>query len=110
MAERADPRRDSVGIDMHQQLEAEPFHRLVAEGDHLAELPRRIDMEQREWRPRRIERLHRQVQHDGAVLADRIEHHRIVAFGDDLAHDVNAFRFQAVKVGQGRHAWPLAEQ
>ncbi len=47
-----------------------------------------------------IERLHRQVQHHRAVLADRIEHHRLLALGDDLAHDVDALGLEPLQVRQ----------
>ncbi len=40
---------------------------------------------------RRIERLQRQMQEDRGILADGIEQHRIVGFGDRLADDVDAF-------------------
>jgi fructose-1,6-bisphosphatase/inositol monophosphatase family enzyme len=33
-----------------------------------------------------------------AVLADRIEHHRLLALGDDLAHDVDALGLEALQV------------
>ena len=45
----------------------------VAECDHVTELPRRVDMQQRKRRPRRCERLHRKMEQDRGVLADRIE-------------------------------------
>jgi hypothetical protein len=57
-------------------------------------------VQQRKRRHRRVEGLHRQVQHHRAVLADRVEHHRVVGFGDDLAHDVDALGFEALQVGQ----------
>ena len=60
-------------------------------------------MQQRERRLRRIERLHREMQHDGAVLADRVEHYGTFALGDNLAHDVDALGFEALKMRQGRH-------
>ena len=47
-----------------------------------------------------IERLHREVQHHRAVLADRIQHHRLVALRNDLAHDVDALGLQPLKMGQ----------
>jgi hypothetical protein len=42
----------------------------------------------------------RQVQHHAAVLADGVEHHRVVGLGDHLAHDVDALGFEALQVGQ----------
>ena len=89
-----------------QQIEPEPRGRLVAERDHLAELPGRVDVQERERRLRRIERLHRQVQHHRAVLADRIEHHRPLALGDDLAHDVDALGLEALKMRELRAGDP----
>src|SRR5690606_23196355 len=69
--------------------------------------PGRIDMEQRERRRRWVERLARQVQHDRAVLADRIEHHRVVRLGDNLAHDMDALGLEAVEVRQTLHGRQL---
>src|SRR5208283_1533172 len=46
------------------------------------------------------------MQHDRTVLADRIEHHGLLALRDDLAHDVDAFGFQALEVRQCRHSTP----
>ncbi len=44
--------------------------------------------------------LRRQVQHHRAVLADRIEHHRTLGLGDDLAQDVDALRLELLEMGQ----------
>ncbi len=49
---------------------------------------------------RRIERLHRQMQHHRRILADGIEHHRIGELGRHLAHDVDALRLEALEVGE----------
>ncbi len=48
------------------------------------------------------------MQHHRAVLADGIEHHRLLALGDDLAHDVDALGFKPLKVGQARAGWLFA--
>ncbi len=77
------------------------FDHAVAEGVHVAELPARVDVHQREGRLGRVEGLHRQVQHHGAVLADRIQHDGLVGFGHHLAHDVDALGFEALQMGQG---------
>ena len=47
-----------------------------------------------------MERLAGEVQHDRAVLADRVEHHRTLALGDGLAHDLDALGLEALEVGQ----------
>ena len=40
------------------------------------------------------------MQHDGRVLADRIEHHRLFAFGGDFADDVDRLGFEALEMGE----------
>ncbi len=42
----------------------------------------------------------REVQQNGAVLADGIEQHRVVRSGEHLAKDVDALGFQALEMGQ----------
>ena len=88
-----------VLVDVDDQIEAEPSRRLVAKGDHLAELPGRVDMQQRERGLGRIEGLHRHMQHDARIFADRIEHHRIAHLGDNFPHDVDGLGLQPFKVG-----------
>src|SRR6187402_1157385 len=95
--------RDAVAhallVDMHHEIDAETLRLAVAEGDHLAELPGGIDMEERERRLRRVERLHGEMHHDGGVLADRIEHDGMVELRHHLAHDLNAFRLELAQIG-----------
>jgi hypothetical protein len=98
---RIDARLHAVVVDVDDEIDAEAPRRFVAERDHLPELPRGVHMHEREGRLGRVERLHGQVHHDGAVLADRIEHHRVLALGDDLPHDVDALGFQALEMGEG---------
>jgi hypothetical protein len=87
---------------MHDQIETEVARARVAERDHLAELPRGVDVQQRKWRLRRIERLERQMQQDRGILADRIEHHRILRLGHRLADDVDAFGFKLFEMRKRR--------
>ena len=54
-------------------------------------------MQQRKGRCAGIERLARQMQHDGTVLADRIQHDRLFALRNDFTHDVNALGFEALQ-------------
>ena len=79
--------------------------RAVAERDHLAELPAGVDVQQRDRRARRVEGLDQQVQQHRAVLADRIQHHRVAELGRDLAQDVDAFGLEAVEVGERLQVW-----
>ncbi|MCY1433355.1 hypothetical protein D9M71_493820 [compost metagenome] len=92
----------ALGIDVYQQLQAQALGGLVAEGDHLAELPGGVHVQQGEGRLARGEGLHRQVQHDRAVLADGVEHHRVFTLGHHFTDDLDAFRFQPLQMSQHR--------
>ena len=48
-----------------------------------------------------MKRLLRQPQQDRRVLADRIQHHRPLELGDDLAHDVDALGLERAQVVRG---------
>ena len=75
------------------------FFRLrVAERDHLVELPRRVDVQERKRRFLRIERLEREVHHDRAVLADGIEHHRLLRLSRHLADDVDGLCLKRIEM------------
>jgi hypothetical protein len=67
---------------------------VIAEGDHLFEVPRRIDMEKWEWDRCGIEGLARQVEDDGGVLADRIEEDRVSEGRCRLSKDLYRFVFE----------------
>lgn len=101
MADRADVLRDAVGVDVHAQVHAGLGRTAVAEGDHLAELPARIHMQQRNRRRRWRKRLEQQMQQHRTVLAHRIQHHRGPELGGDFAQDVDAFGLEPVEVRQG---------
>ncbi len=62
--ERIDAAPHPIFIDVHEQCQAEPLCRRIAELDHFPELPGRIHMQQWEGRLGGIEGLHRQMQHD----------------------------------------------
>jgi hypothetical protein len=97
--EGIDAARFRFGVAPNEQVHARRAGRLFPERIHVAKLPRRIDMEQRERRRRGMERLARQVQHHRRILADRIEHDRTLRLGHDLAHDMDRFGFEAVEMG-----------
>ena len=63
---------------MGPQLEPTRRAVRVAEGDHVAEFPGRINMQQWEWQTTRIEGLEGEMQQDGRILPDRVEQDRIV--------------------------------
>ena len=72
--------------------------------DHVAELPRGVDVQQRERRPGGVEGLQREVQQDRGVLADRIQQHRAGGLAGDLAEDANALGLERAKMrGKGGH-------
>ena len=98
---------DRVGVRVDDQPRADFLRVAVAELDHLPELVRRVDVQERERNRPRIERLLRQAQQHRRVLADRVQHDRPLELGDDLAHDGDAFRFERAEViehGGGRGA------
>ena len=101
MIERVDPLRDAGRIGVHQQLEPKRARRRVPEGDHLAEFPRGIHVQQRKRQLRGIKRLARQMQQNRGVLADRIQQHGLAAFRRHLAHDLDALILQPPEVKMG---------
>jgi len=54
---------------LDDQVEAQLLGHPAAKLDHFAELPRRVDVEQREGRLRRMERFHGEAQHHRAILS-----------------------------------------
>ena len=98
--ERVDALFHRFGILINDQIHPGILRRLFAQRIHVAELPRRIDMQQRKRRRRRVKRLLGQMQHRGAVLANRIQHHRVLGIRHNLAHDVNALRLKTLQVSQ----------
>ena len=95
-------RRDAVAhallVGVHDEIDPEPLRLGVAEGDHLAELPGRVDMQQGKRRLGGVEGLAREMQHHRGVLADRVEHHRMAELGHHLAHDVDALGLELPQI------------
>jgi hypothetical protein len=83
-----------------EELETVASCGLIAKRDHLPEFPRGVDVKEGKWWRRRKEGLERQVQHDGAVFSDRIEHDRPLRLRHNLAQNVNALGFKPLKVRQ----------
>jgi hypothetical protein len=77
--------------------------RRIAEGDHFAELPAGVHVQQRNRRAPGREGLEQQVQQHRAVLADRIQQHRIAEVGRHLAQDVQALCFETIEVAWRAH-------
>ena len=79
---------------MHDQIEAEALGGRIAKHDHFAELPGRIDVQQRQGRFCRIERFQRKVQQNTRILADRVHQHRVTKLRRNLTQDRNRLRFK----------------
>ena len=94
------PSRTPSWLMWTEQVEAELARHLVAKRDHLAELPGRVDMEERERRLGRIERLHGQMHEHGRILAHRIEHHRLGEGRRHLAENVDRLGFEPIEMGK----------
>ena len=88
---------DRFGVGVDDEPRADRRGVAVAELDHLPELVGRVDVQQRERNRPGIERLLRQPQQDRRVLADRVQHHRPLELGDDLAHDVDALGLERAR-------------
>ena len=98
--ERVDLVAHAFEVDLLDELRADVLRELVPEGDHLLELERRVDVQERERDRRRIERLLRKSQHHAAVLADRVEHHRVLELGCDLSNDLDALVLELLEMCQ----------
>ena len=98
MLERVDAARHRFGVVNHQQFHARRVRCPVAHRVHGTELPRRVHVQQRKGRRRRMEGLARQVQQHRTVLPGGIQQHRSFRLGDDLAEDLDALGFEAPKV------------
>ncbi|MNW05298.1 hypothetical protein D3C71_2015310 [compost metagenome] len=48
----------------------------------------------------REEGFARQMQHHGRILADRVQHHRVIELGGHLTNDVDALRLQLFQMRQ----------
>ena len=113
VGERADALLHAFFVDVDDEIPAKLFaDQLLAERDHLLELPGCVDVHQREGRLGRIKCLLGQPDHDGRVFADRVEHDRVVELGRNFADDVDALGFELLEVGQivGSHragSWRL---
>ena len=100
MGDGADALLDALLVDMHQQINIVLLGDAVAELDHFLELPRGVDVQERERDLGRIKCLAGQVHHHARVFADAVEHDRIVELGRDFANDVDALRFELTQVGE----------
>ncbi len=83
---------------MHQQIEPHVLNHPIAEFVHGLEFPAGVHVEYRERQLAGKEGLAGQVQHHGRILADGIQHDRIVELGGHFTDDVDAFRLKLFEV------------
>lgn len=65
------------------------FHGPVPEGNHLLEFSGGVDVEEGKRGLFRGEGLQGEMEHDGTVLADGVEHDRLFTFRRYFPHDVD---------------------
>jgi hypothetical protein len=87
-----------VGVD--DEVEAVLAAEAVAIVEEVAKVPGGVDVEEGEGRARGEERLARDVQHAGGVLAAGEQEHGALELGDDLADDVDALGLELAQMGQ----------
>ena len=91
---------DPLGVDVDQQIHPGLLGHVVPEVVHRLELPAGVDVQEREGRRARVERLPGQVQHHRRVLPDRVQHHRVLGLRHHLPDDVHRLGLEPVEVGQ----------
>ena len=102
MRNGADAGFDPVPVDIHDEVKAEFVLDIgIAEGDHLPEFPGRINVHQGEGRLPRRKRFAGQMQHDSGILADGVQHDRVVKLCRHLTNDVYALSLKILEVGEG---------
>ena len=84
----------------------EPLRQPVAELDGLREVVPRVDVQQREGKSARPERLARQVHHHDRVLAAGEEQHGALELRRDLAHHVDGLALELGEVAAAVRARP----
>ena len=78
-------------VTVNDQVEPNFLRHAVAKVVHLGELVRGVDMKRGERDLARVERLLRQAQQAGGVLAHRIHEHGPLKLSRYLAHDIDTF-------------------
>ena len=93
MSERANTLFNAFLVGMNDQLHTNFFRHLVAELNHLPELPGGIHVHQWEWRLAWVESLTRKMQHHRRVFTDGVKHYGVIEFGSHFADDMHTLRF-----------------
>ncbi|MCY1417787.1 hypothetical protein D9M71_333280 [compost metagenome] len=100
VGEGVDALGDTLRIHVSDQVQAQLLDHLVAEAVHLLEFPLGVDVHDRERQLAGEERLAGEMQHHGGILADRVQHHRVIELGGHLTNDVDALRLQLFQMRQ----------
>src|SRR6202041_3333549 len=103
MGPRLDPGALPLFVGMHQEFQAVLRGGGVAKFEHLAKIPARGDLQQRERRLGGRKGLARQMQHHRAVLAHRIQHDRLFTLRDHFAENVNALGLESLQIIERGH-------
>src|SRR5580704_14062320 len=98
MFERVDSARFSLWILEDDQLHSGFLRDAVTKLVHRAELPRCVDMQQREGRHAGSKCFASQMYHHRRILSHRVQHYRVFHFRDYFAHDMDRFSFQALQM------------
>ena len=103
MGPRFDAATHALIIGVHQEFQAVFFGGGIAEFEHLAKIPPRCDLQQRERRLPGRKRLAREMQHHRAILAHRIQHDRLFTLRSHFAKNVNALGLEALQIVERGH-------
>ena len=95
------PSRDAFWLMCSMRLRLLSLRELVAEGNHFAEFPGGVDVQEREGDAAGMEGLLGEADHDGGVFADGVEHDGVGKFCGDFADDVDGLGFKLLEVGEG---------
>ena len=85
-------------INVTDQLHIRGGCHFIAETIHFLEFPARINVHERKRRRTGIKGLSRQMQHDRGILANGIEHNRVLSMRNHFPDDVDTLGFQSVQV------------
>ena len=100
VGERPHAGMEGFHVGLHDEVPAVFLGILIAELYHLLELPFRVDVHQRERHLAGGKGFLGQAHHDAAVLADAVEHDRILKLCCHLTDDVDALGFEFLKMGK----------
>lgn len=94
MVKRVDAAGPAVFVGAHDKPKSVPVGKGVAEGEDVAEFPRRVDVKQRDrWR-RRMEGTEDQMGEHGRVLPAREQDHGIAGLREAIAQDADRLGFE----------------